>query len=118
MFDFSCAVDYPESECNYCYWLVDKAFGLLEKGEYLEFYTKAKSIWKNEDGEKEVWNDFLIGRLSSFDMFFFIEDKLMIIKDYDVFDCDISDNMNKPHANTWVDLSKVSYIKFPERVYL
>lgn len=122
MFDFRCAYEYPDSECNYFYWIVDQAFGLLEKGEYLEFYAKLKSVHKHTDDngdyhEDDVWHDYLIGRLSSFDMFFFIEDKLMIIKDYDVFDCEINDNMNKPHGNTWVNLSEVSYIKFPERVY-
>lgn len=93
MFEFE---DMFYKDENYYYFMLSTAFELLKESfDYMELVD---------------YEDNLMGRITTFDMFFLIYNQdLILIKDADIFDYKI-DNRNIPYEI--IPLDKIHYLKF------
>ena len=100
MFEFN---DIIYDDKNYYLFMLDTAFDLInEKTDFLELYN---------------YEDKIIGRISIYDMMFIlVDDNLVIIKDADIFDYQMSLPFYTP-PTARINLNEIHYIKFPERFY-
>lgn len=105
------------SDCLSGSWLVFKAFDLLERDcDCIELYGRRRSLHIHDGVEEVVWSEYLLGRIGFHDMIQeFGEDKLLVVKDVDVFDYRL-DSIGIPQYI--VDLSSVCFMRLPERFEL